>query len=83
MNRDLLIKVVEHRQTFFRYNTLDYNAILERGVSVSPSEERLPDWRSDYSRTAVMIYNKVPTFDELMDFAQRFEKEFNEWVQEK
>jgi predicted nucleotidyltransferase component of viral defense system len=83
LNRDLLIKVVEHRQTFFRYNTLDYNAILERGVSVSPSEERLPDWRSDYSRTAVMIYNKVPTFDELMDFAQRFEKEFNEWVQEK
>lgn len=83
LNRYLLIKVVEHRQTFFRYNTLDYNAILERGVSVSPSEERLSDWRSDYSRTAVMIYNKVPTFDELMDFAQRFEKEFNEWVQEK
>jgi hypothetical protein len=31
----------------------------------------------------VMIYNKVPTFDELMDFAQRFEKEFNDWVQAK
>jgi len=30
-----------------------------------------------------MIYNKVPTFNELMDFAQRFEKEFNEWVQAK
>jgi predicted nucleotidyltransferase component of viral defense system len=82
-NRDLLIKVVEHRQTFFRYNALDYDGILNSGVSVTPSVESLSDWRSDYSRTAVMIYNEIPTFDELMDFAQRFEKEFNEWVQTK
>jgi hypothetical protein len=30
-----------------------------------------------------MIYNEVPTFEEFMDFARRFEKEFNEWVQTK
>lgn len=83
LNRDLLVKVVEHRQTFFRYNALDYNGILNSGVSVTPSEESLSDWRSDYSRTAVMIYNEAPTFEELMDFARRFEKEFNEWVQTK
>jgi ABC-type branched-subunit amino acid transport system substrate-binding protein len=57
--------------------------MLDNGVRVAPSPEHMADWRSDYSRTAVMIYNKVPTFDELMDFAQRFEKEFNEWVQAK
>lgn len=83
LNRELLNKVVEHRQTFFRYNTLDYDGMLDKGVRVAPSQEHLADWRSDYSRTAVMIYNKVPTFDELMDFAQRFEKEFNDWVQAK
>ena len=83
LNRELLNKVVEHRQTFFRYNTLNYDGMLDKGVRVAPSQENMADWRSDYSRTAVMIYNKVPTFDELMDFAQRFEKEFNEWVQAK
>ncbi|MDA0686287.1 MAG: nucleotidyl transferase AbiEii/AbiGii toxin family protein [Bacteroidetes bacterium] len=82
-NRELLRKVVEHRQTFFRYNALDYDGILDKGVSVAPSKESLADWRSDYVRTAVMIYNSAPSFDELMEFAERFEKEFNDWVRAK
>jgi hypothetical protein len=28
-----------------------------------------------------MIYNSVPTFNELMVFAAQFEKEFNKWVE--
>jgi hypothetical protein len=28
-----------------------------------------------------MIYNSVPTFNELMAFAAQFEKEFNEWIE--
>lgn len=79
-NRELLQMVVEHRQTFFRYNTLDYAGISSKGVRVVPSKESWTDWRGDYSRTAVMIYNNVPTFDELMEFAQRLENEFNNWV---
>lgn len=80
-NRELLQRVVEHRQTFFRYNTLDYAAILNNGVRVLPAQESWADWRADYSRTAVMIYNSAPTFDELMEFAQRLENEFNHWVE--
>jgi predicted nucleotidyltransferase component of viral defense system len=79
-NRELLQMVVEHRQTFFRYNTLDYAGILYNGVRILPKQENLPDWRGDYSKTAVMIYNNVPSFDELMEFAQRLENEFNDWV---
>ena len=79
-NRELLEMVVEHRQTFFRYNTLDYTGILNNGVRVVPTKESWADWRGDYSRTAVMIYNSVPTFDELMEFAQRLENEFNNWI---
>lgn len=79
-NRELLEMVVEHRQTFFRYNTLDYAGILTNGVRVLPSEESWADWRSDYTRTAVMIYNHTPSFEELMSFAELLENEFNEWV---
>jgi hypothetical protein len=82
-NRELLQMVVEHRQTFFRYNTLDYAGILKHGVQVIPPKESWADWRSDYSRTTVMIYNDIPSFDDLMQFAAHLEKEFNEWVSNK
>jgi hypothetical protein len=73
--------VLEHRQTFFRYNTMDYAGILNKGLRVVPPQESWADWRGDYLRTAVMIYNSVPTFNELMAFAAQFEKEFNEWIE--
>lgn len=79
-NSELLNTVVEHRQTFFRYNTMDYSSILSKGVKVVPPQESLADWRGDYNRSAVMIYINIPSFDELMTFADRLEKEFNEWV---
>jgi len=80
-NRELLKMVLEHRQTFFRYNTMDYDGILNNGLRVLPPQNSWADWRGDYSRTAVMIYNSVPTFDELMAFSTQFEIEFNEWVE--
>jgi hypothetical protein len=58
-------------------------AMFKMSVSRAPNKESLADWRSDYARTAVMIYDRVPSFDELMEFADRFEKEFNDWVQAK
>ena len=79
-NRELLQMVVEHRQTFFRYNSLDYAGILSNGVRVVPSKENWTDWRGDYTRTAVMIYKDLPSFEELMAFAEQLENEFNEWV---
>jgi predicted nucleotidyltransferase component of viral defense system len=79
-NRELLQMVVEHRQTFFRYNTLDYTGILSNGVRVLPKKESWTNWRGDYTRTAVMIYNNIPSFEELMSFAEQLENEFNEWI---
>ena len=79
-NRELLQMVVEHRQTFFRYNTLDYVGISNNGVRVVPSKDSWTDWRGDYTRTAVMIYKDIPSFEELMSFAEQLENEFNEWV---
>ncbi len=80
LNRELLNAVVQHRQTFFRYNTMDYSGILSKGVKVTLPQESWADWRGDYSRSAVMIYSKIPSFEELMTFADRLEKEFNDWV---
>jgi predicted nucleotidyltransferase component of viral defense system len=79
-NAELLQIVVEHRQTFFRYNTMDYAGILSNGVRVVPTKESWSDWRGDYTRTSVMIYNNNPSFEDLMSFAEQLESEFNDWV---
>jgi hypothetical protein len=78
--RGLLEAVVEHRRTFFRYNSMDYKAVLKKGVGIVPSAESLQEWRGDYERSAAMFHGARPSFDELMEFAAGFEKEFNEWV---
>ena len=81
-NPELLKIVVQHRQTFFRYNAMNYDVLLTDGVRTLPTAENWSDWRGDYNRSAVMIYNNRPTFEELMLFAERFEKEFNQWISE-
>ena len=79
-NRDLLIAVVEHRQTFFRYNAMDYKKITSKGLKVLPSQGNWADWRGDYNRSTVMIYRDIPSFEDLMAFAGNLEKDFNDWV---
>lgn len=79
-NHELFQMVVQHRQLFFRYNTLDYAGILNNGVRLTPTAGNLADWRSDYMRTAVMIFKDQPAFDDLMLFASQLENEFNEWI---
>jgi hypothetical protein len=59
---------------------MNYNSILSNGVKVAPPMETRSDWRSDYARTSIMIYNNIPTFEDLMVFAERMEEEFKEWV---
>ncbi len=49
-------------------------------MRILPAKESWADWRGDYTRTAVMIYSNIPSFEELMSFAEQLESEFNEWV---
>ena len=79
-NPKLLDLVIEHRQLFFKYTALDYNSILTKGIKFLPLQKSLPDWKSDYSRTEIMIYSDKPSFEQLMSFAEDFESEFNKWI---
>ncbi len=80
-DRALFEAVVRHRRTFYRYNQLDYAAILRTGITIVPAAGDQADWRGDYARSAAMIYRDAPTFEELMLSAQHFQETFNTWVQ--
>ena len=79
-DRVLFEAVVLHRRTFYRYNQLDYDAILQQGITIVPPQEQWPDWRGDYERSRAMIHTHVPTFDQLMEAARQFQETFNQWV---
>jgi len=79
-NRALFAEVIKHRQTFFRYNKIDYDGILTTGIQITPTDEKMPDWRVDYARNKAMFFNRIPSFEELMEFTQQLEMEFNSWV---
>jgi predicted nucleotidyltransferase component of viral defense system len=80
LNRALVEAVVNHRKTFYRYNRMDYASILTKGIKLLPAMANMPEWRSDYLRTRVMIFGKIPSFDDLMHFAEQLEMDFNNWV---
>lgn len=80
MDRPLFEAVVRHRQLFFRYNQLDYEALLREGIRLLPAPENRPDWRGDLERSRAMYYTEPPGFDELMQAAGAFEQRFNDWV---
>lgn len=80
-HRSLFEAVVRHRRTFYRYNALDYDAILRSGIRIIPTADQLANWRGDYTRSTAMIYRDLPTFTQLMDSAQHFQDTFNAWVQ--
>lgn len=79
-DRALFELVIAHRRTFYRYNMLNYDAILRTGITIVPPEAQWPDWRGDYDRTSAMIYRDRPTFDVLMDTARGYQERFNAWV---
>ncbi len=79
-DRALFESVVRHRRTFYRYNKLNYDAILGQGITIVPPQEQWPDWRGDYERSRAMIHTDVPTFEQLMAAAQRLQDSFNAWV---
>ena len=82
LNPSLFKEVLQHRKTFFKYAAMNYEDIFIHGIEIVPNSENLVSWRTDYSRTTVMIYRNVPSFEELMSFAFEFQEMFNHWVKD-
>lgn len=76
---ELLWRVVNHRKIYFRYTWVDYDAIVPGRLSLVPSEEKLPQWNTDYENMRrEMFYGEVPTFNEIIEVLRRFQDEFNQ-----
>jgi hypothetical protein len=75
--RDLLIRVVAHKQRFFSSAWANYGAAVTGGLRLVPPERRMASLRADYSRMREMIFGEVPSWAEIVRALERLEERIN------
>ncbi len=67
-NKELYETIVAHRYKFSRIGDVDYNLHHPKSLNPIPIEEKMPEWRADYSKMMEeMIYEEnKPSFEDLI-----------------
>ncbi len=74
--------IIEHRRTFYRYSSVDYDTLLTEGFSIIPQGESRKEWEKDYANMQRdMFYGDVPAFDAVMEQLAQFEDNFRKHLQ--
>ncbi|OJV07538.1 MAG: hypothetical protein BGO12_19360 [Verrucomicrobia bacterium 61-8] len=58
--------VKHHRQTYFDYKWVDYDALGAGDLKIVPPDSRLAEWRADYEAMRAMFHGEPPGFDEMV-----------------
>ncbi len=74
---DLLARVAEHKEFFYRSSWSRYDLSVPGSLRLLPPPERLPDLRSDYDRMRDMFFAAPPTFDSLLESLSALETRLN------
>ncbi|MFH2131876.1 MAG: nucleotidyl transferase AbiEii/AbiGii toxin family protein [bacterium] len=78
-DRDLFIRIANHRKIYFTYSWMNYSTLVTGKLRLIPVDTQLPDWRSDYNNMKQeMFYGEVPGFDEIMEVVRRFQDTVNQ-----
>ena len=74
--------IIEHRRTFYRYGSVDYDALLNDSFTIIPQGDARKEWEKDYQNMQRdMFHGDVPTFQEVMEELERFETSFRDHLQ--
>ena len=81
-DRPLYAAIIDHRRTFYRYGSVDYDALLSEGFSIIPQGDARKEWEKDYANMQRdMFYGDVPAFDTVMQQLAAFEDTFRKHLQ--
>lgn len=79
---ELYPAIVAHRRSFYRYNAVDYDALLHDGFFIVPQGMALSEWEKDYATMQRdMFHGDVPDFSLVMDSIREFESTFRSHLQ--
>lgn len=77
-NRELLKKVIDFKQRFYRLNWAQYDKALTGNlVLVPPGLETIAELKEDYESMENMLFGDYPTFEEILGSLTRLQKQLN------
>ncbi len=76
-NIELLLKVAEHKQTFFASSWARYADAKPGALRLAPPEARLPALEQDYRKMQELIFGQPPPFAQLLETLREIEREIN------
>ena len=65
-DRDLLRKVVEFKEKFYRDNWAKYDKCLNGNLKLVPPQLRIKEIEKDYIQMQDMFYDEIPSFSEII-----------------
>jgi len=74
---DLLDAVAQHKKLFFRCAWAKYEEARPGTLRLIPPDFRLPELKKDYDKMQIMIFDKSPSFKEIMDILLELESTIN------
>lgn len=78
---ELLQNVISHKSLFFASKKASYETIPTDGLKLLPSEHKLYELRKDYQAMELMIFGKLPSFEEIINSIQEIETPLNKNIQ--
>ncbi len=75
---DLLARVAEHKNLFFKSSWARYADAIKGTLRVVPPEQRLKAVRDDYAKMQQMFFSGPPEFDTMVAVLGQWESEFNQ-----
>lgn len=76
-NIDLLLKVAEHKKTFFESAWSKYAEARPGTLRLVPPDSRLPMLEQDYRKMQEMFFGDPPPFEQLIEMLRQIEREIN------
>lgn len=75
---DLLNRVVAFKEKFYLDNSAKYEEAVPATLKLLPKEEQLEHLRADYDAMQAMMFEKAPSFEEIMQGLAQLEKEIHQ-----
>jgi hypothetical protein len=76
-NYDLLEAVAHHKKLFFRCGWAKYDDARPGSLRLLPPDFRLPELQKDYEKMQIMMFEKSPSFQEILDILLDLESTIN------
>lgn len=76
-NLELLERVVNHKQVFFRSGWANYDRATPGGLRLLPTAAQETVLRLDYARMRDMFFDEPPSFDEILISLKKLEDQLN------